>query len=290
MTDPDKEKPSADESKTTRYASGSLRSEHHFRNGLTHGLPREWHENGELARETPFIDGRIDGTVRQWDASGKLLGECILNNGTGVCRKWHQNGQLESELAFVDGAVSGRQVVMAEDGEKLAEQYWLDSRKVSRKKYEEACLQNPDLQRYPSSSRPERSTSRSGAAAPRSVGRNGTDDDLIATLLSNDDTRDALAWLKADGEASRSIGEATDSASSVRFVEALCASGALKVSAIKFDGPPDISKNCGSLVVELPMAKTKRRKLFELSARHAESMGFDPDKDHGQRFILLMMD
>lgn len=290
MSAPQKEAPLNDEIKTTRHPCGARRSEHHFHNGLPHGLTREWHENGELASETPFTDGRIDGTVRQWNASGKLLGECTLNNGTGVYRKWHQNGQLESELAFVDGAVSGRQVVMAEDGEKLAEQYSLDSRKVSRKKYEEACLRNPNLQRYPNSSRLERSTSRSGAAAPRSVGKNGTDDDFIATLLTDENARDASAWLKADEKKSRSIGEATDSDSSISFVESLYASGALNVWAIKFDGPPDASRNCGSLVVELPMTKTRRRRLFALSARHAESMGFNPDKDHGQRFILLMMD
>jgi antitoxin component YwqK of YwqJK toxin-antitoxin module len=43
--------------------------------GETHGIARDWHDNGQLASETNYVQGKIQGIIRDWDTDGSLLHE-----------------------------------------------------------------------------------------------------------------------------------------------------------------------------------------------------------------------
>lgn len=117
-------------------------------NGLPDGVTRHWHANGQLATEIPLTGGIVNGTVRQWNESGGLLGSFEMIAGTGVYRIWYGNGQLMNEMPSSNGRITGRERTFLEDGTLVKEQYWLDNKKISKKRYREACSQDPNLPTY----------------------------------------------------------------------------------------------------------------------------------------------
>src|SRR5688572_21093087 len=72
------------------------------------GVARVRYANGTLASEHRFKDGLLHGLCREWDEKGNLLGEYRMVHGTGVQREWHDNGQLKIEVSTVSGEFCGR--------------------------------------------------------------------------------------------------------------------------------------------------------------------------------------
>lgn len=132
----------------TFFPNGALESEVTYVGENIHGTTRMWHENGQLKSEVPVVQSKLHGTAREWNSNGELLGESEFVNGTGLHRSWFESGRLESECYMLNGIPNGRLRSWDEDGVLLIEAYVLASRKVSKKKYLEACAKNDSLPRY----------------------------------------------------------------------------------------------------------------------------------------------
>ncbi|EEF60256.1 hypothetical protein Cflav_PD2952 [Pedosphaera parvula Ellin514] len=72
-----------------------------------------------------------------------------MEHGVGVHRDWYDNGILSQELDAYKGLPNGRQKCWDENGEFPLETYYIMGKKVSRKKYLEACKTDPKLPQYP---------------------------------------------------------------------------------------------------------------------------------------------
>jgi len=276
------------------YDDGTLRGEGELLDGtVPHGLHREWHSNGVLAMETPYDHGIIDGTVKQWNDKGELIAQCEIKRGTGVLRQLTPFGW--SDTTFLDGRWTGRQRVYRDEGAVVGESYWLEDKKVSKKRYFEACKKDPRLPNYegeppvrrwrpPKSWFPKRSKQERPVATAEQV------DAFAKALLEGPHVREALSWLQETSAPSRSLGEATDQEESLRLVTKLYDLGAVSVHAVEIDGEASEDQNTGRVVVELPQDEAQRRGLFKFCGKLARDAGYDRDKDFGQRFIFIMLD
>ena len=272
------------------YDDGALRAEGALLDGVPDGLHREWHPNGVLAKETPYTRGVIDGTVRQWNDAGELIAESKLPNGSGILRTVCPEQGIHGEMTFVKGNLTGRQLAYFDSGELAGETYWLENKKVSKKRYLEACKQDPSLPRY-------EDDPRSGAkkAARKKVGKppgqSGQPlDELPLKLLQGPRVREALAWLQESRQPSRSLGEATGQDESIRLVKELYSLGAVSVHAVEIDGGAGDEQNTGRIVIELPQDRQQRENLLEFCGELARDAGFDSEFDLEQRYVLLTLD
>lgn len=269
----------------TYYEDGTLRTEGAFLNGKAHGLHRRWHPNGMLAEELLMIHGVPDGVAKHWNEQGVLLGSFEIKNGTGVQCLWHPNGRLMGEFSWVDGQWTGRQRAYFEDGELAGETYWLGNEKVSRKRYHQACAQNPNLPRYQDKgsvplAQPEKDP----------IPRGDITRTLAVHLLQGSRVREALAWLQESRQPSRSLGEATGQDQAIQLITKLYSLGAVTIHAVQINGDPAEDQNTGHLVIELPQEQKQRRKLLRFCGRLARAAGFDPEPDLGQRYMLVTLD
>lgn len=272
------------------YDDGALRAEGALLDGVPDGLHREWHPNGVLAKETPYTRGIIDGTVRQWNDEGELIAESTLPNGSGILRTVCPEQGIRGEMTFVKGKLTGRQLAYFDTGELAGETYWLENEKVSKKRYLEACKQNPSLPRYEDEPRSgAKNAARKKAGKP--PGQHGQPlDELPLKLLQGPRVREALAWLQESRQPSRSLGEATGQDESIRLVKALYSLGAVAVHAVEINGGADEDQNTGRIIIELPQDRQQRKNLLEFCGELARDAGFDSESDLGQRYVLLMLD
>jgi hypothetical protein len=268
------------------YPSGALRGECVVANGQPIGVTRLWHENGVLSWECPHDDnGREHGLVRQWNAEGKLLGEYRMDHGTGLERHWHENGQLERECQSIHGRLCGRFRCWLEDGELVSESYYIFDRQVSKKKYSEACTQDPNLPRYEDSEEVERRTPPSTTPGRRefhvSDYKRVEYQRFVAELRAQGVQAEARAWLSSSED--RYLGEMTPR-ESIEVVEAGYRAGARRITAINVERD---TTNC--LLVEVPARGKGRAGVFEWSAELAKISGFDPDDDWGQGELFIFL-
>jgi MORN repeat variant len=273
------------------YKDGQLRAEGTIVNGEPHGIHRQWHPNGVLAQEIPYNHGIIDGTVQQWDKEGKLVATSEIKKGTGVLRTIDLDQGIDGEMAYVDGKMTGRQLTYC-GGELMGIVYWLENRKVSRKRYLLACDENPRFPRYGNDEKLGPTwlskVQKAQGSAPEIVFQ--ADDTLPLKLLKGSNVREALSWLEESCEPERSLGEASSQEESIRLVKELYDSGAASVHAVEINGTSTQDQNSGRLVIELPKDHKARQKLFNICKIYARKQGFDPDQDLGQQYLLLMLD
>lgn len=116
-----------------------------------------------------------------------------------------------------------------------------------------------------------------------------TDDD-IKNLLDDAQTHEALAWLTEPKGPTRSLGEATGHAASVSLVESFLEAGATNIWVLGPIDSADEMENSGRLVVQLPDAASSRKAVLGLASEIAQELGFDPEEDLGQRYLLVMLD
>jgi len=273
--------------KRTYYPNQQLRWEGYFERGRPVGSNREWNEKGVLIRECFFDDhGLQHGPARQWAKDGKLLGEYHMDHGTGVIKQWSETGALTGEITVIRGQFCGRLRCLLESGKTLAQEFYIRGKKVTKKKYDEACQNDPALPRYkddegktqvrlPSTKYRKRKTA-------ISENERKLHDDLIAKFRSQPNQAEARKWLADDEECN--IGELMPEESREMIEEGYRA-GAVKIVAV---GLQDQSTNY--LIVELPAKDVKRRRIFEWSNRLAQDSGFDPDDDWGQSELFVFFD
>jgi hypothetical protein len=93
------------------YKGSRLAQETPMRDGVRHGLMRQWWSSGQLFSEVPYVDGVIDGTARFWNQKGELLGESTLRKGTGCLRRFENLDvrSFDSEECYVNGKIEGWQ-------------------------------------------------------------------------------------------------------------------------------------------------------------------------------------
>ena len=93
------------------YKGSRVAQETPMRDGVRHGLMRQWWSSGQLFSEVPYVDGVIDGTARFWNNKGELLGESTLRKGTGCLRRFENLDvrSFDSEVCYVNGKIEGWQ-------------------------------------------------------------------------------------------------------------------------------------------------------------------------------------
>jgi len=114
--------------------------------------------------------------------------------------------------------------------------------------------------------------------------------ELEKSILASGRAREAMSWLKESSVPERSLGECRSCESSVKLVQELYDSGAVKVWAFDIDGEPTEEQNSGRLIVELPENPMTRANLLAKCNEIGAEQGFDPEQDYGQRYTILMLD
>lgn len=289
------------------YPDGTLKDEITYLNGLPNGVTRRWHPNGVLAMEIPTKMGEVQGVVRQWNRTGKLLGSYEIKDGNGLQMLWAENGQLIGEIPLLDGKMTGRQRAWFEDGDLAGAQYWIEGRKVSKRKYLESCRENPRLPRYDeepgakSSVKPPRQRARkapgkrSKAAKKTPCARSPTGQPTptlislrLAALIA--DGVEARKWIESGKPETRSLGELPFGTASMELLDEIYSVGAREVLVLGIDRYPDGAENSGRLLIRLPTDRRRRRQVFAWCREKAEEQGYDGEVDTGQSELFVMLD
>ncbi len=259
----------------SHYPDGTLKSEIHYRNTLEHGWWREFNPNGTLAAEYLFQLGVYDTVVpiRIWYPDGRLRHE------------WYPNG-------------GGRDLEYTESGTVVC-RYRLFNHPVSARKYAKGCARHPEVQRFPELEKliaeevelfREHLANLPPAPVPAEQQEpNAADDGLVKGLLSTY-CEEAFAWLLGGQEGfSRNLGD-MDWHESIDFVRKLYDKGATRVIAAEIEQMPGTTEQTTNLLlVQLPSLPKDRKKLFAIGKRHAESQGFEAERDRGQRFLFFKL-
>ncbi len=262
------------------YENGVLAWEGTFKNGIPNGWNRQWHENGVLAKEIYLNQQIPDGVSRQWDSKGKLIGSFEIKNGTGVQKEWHEDGTIKIEIPWINGIVTGRIRVYWGDGTVCGDEYNIKNRKVSKKKYLEACKKDPTLPRYDDIEKDKKSQAVKKPPIPNN-------DELCKEIINSQQAKEAREWMKS---AKCILGEATNEEDSKELVESLYKAGAEKVWVFEINIDESGEQYSGRLIVEMPADSKKRKKIFVICDEIAENLGFDPEEDCGQNYRLMMLD
>ena len=268
----------------TFYPNGQLDWEATIKDGKPVGLVRHWYENGILERECHYDkDGLEHGIVKDWDKEGKLLGESNWEHGTGISKSWFEDGRLKSESNYIRGKRCGRSRIWWEDGGLMSVSCYINDREVSKKKYGEACKTNPTLPRYEEDDlEPEPvipPVKYKKRETPVSEWERQKHDEFIKKFLRQPNRGEVRQWLA--GDENRNIGEMTPEESR-EYIEEGYKAGATKILAVEIEGD---TTNC--LIVYLPSPGLKRKKVFEWNGESAQKSGFDPYEDWGQNELFV---
>ncbi len=265
----------------TFYPNGQLQSETPYVGDKITGVVRRWHENGVLQSEMPKLGSLDHGTTREWSSDGQLFSSGEFNHGTGVFRGWYPDGRLKSETWVRDRIPHGRLRAWDENGELIAEQYFISGRKVSRKKYFEACEKDDSLPKYDPNDAPPTWADlypEMPIEAPN------------VSLAQYPDAREAVGWLKESStDALRTLGELPSAEESIRLVEEFLVSGATRVLAVNIDFDED-DQTTGQLLIELPDDAGPRKRALAFCNEQNQQCGFSPVTDAGQKFVLVGLD
>jgi hypothetical protein len=68
----------------THKKNGKPRSRWEIKNGVPHGVVKEWHESGQLIVETHYHRGLRHGMNRYWRPTGELMKEQVYEHGKSM--------------------------------------------------------------------------------------------------------------------------------------------------------------------------------------------------------------
>lgn len=183
-------------------------------------------------------------------------------------------------------------------GRKLSETYIVRRRLASRRGYEKARQDFPDMPPPDTSLVDDnaellRDLRLERKQRARAKVRHQADplqaeklDRFCQELLASKTGEDCLAW---PGHGRFSFGEMSPAASR-RLLADLLALGCTAVTAIDIEQPEPGFRTAGELVIELPAAAGSRARLFKRLGRYAVQRGFEPYMDHGQRYYFVKFD
>jgi hypothetical protein len=106
---------------------------------------------------------------------------------------------------------------------------------------------------------------------------------IVRGFLSGPHT-EALAWLRAGPDNSRSLGEMSNSESS-SLLNQLYALGAESVIAVGLQS--ENAAWCRYLLVQLPARSDYRSALFAFERRNVEEHGYEGQADEGQEYLFI---
>lgn len=111
------------------------------------------------------------------------------------------------------------------------------------------------------------------------------------SLADYPDAQDAVEWLAASNdESSRNLGELPPGKKSTNLLERFIKHGAVNVYVVNVQTDDDGSMNTGHLLVELPNDPKDRKRILKLVNQMNCQVGFDPESDSGQSFVLVALD
>jgi len=155
--------------------AGFAYSEWGEKNGQLNGLRLDWYERGILTAATPYRDGLVHGLARQWNREGVLIGRYVMHAGTGWDLWWEENehgrpflaearhyregvpngfswlfsaaGRLINEAHFYGGIEHGVRREWSESGKlrKGHPRCFVDGHKVNHALYEKAARRESKL-------------------------------------------------------------------------------------------------------------------------------------------------
>ncbi|MCA9041867.1 MAG: hypothetical protein KDA65_16050 [Planctomycetaceae bacterium] len=114
-------------------------------------------------------------------------------------------------------------------------------------------------------------------------------DEFVQRFLGAENTKEALAWLKAGPDNIHTLAEGLPTENSIELIQGFYDAGAKEVLAVEIDEYDDF-QNTGKLVIELSDDPAERAAVLEKADEIAISQGFNPEQDSGQRYVFLMLD
>lgn len=251
--------------------------------GPSDGLARTWHPSGIRASEQRYKDGLLHGVCRQWDESGNLLGEFKMDHGTGVQREWHDNGQIKIEVSTVRGEFCGRNRIWLRDGTLISERFYLYGKQVKLAEYEKAAGTDKSLPRYTDA--PVKLPGDT-VAKQRHI-----HEAFVAGLLESVNQREAHLWLEQHGIRRRKhlLGRFPSQSAASTFVKSLYEAGAEEVIVPTIYLDEHKNEFADALIVRLPKAEVARVKIRKTCAilRRRSLGSFQPDSDIGEKYLYL---
>lgn len=284
------------------WPDGTLEYEGPFVNDLLHGTVRRWFPNGQIEFEIPMAQGLKHGECKFWNQEGKLLGSFHVNMGTGVYKQWYPNGTLKLQVFELNDNFHGPFYMWLPDGTIDFISFYIDGKKVTKKKYIEACKENPDLPELDSATMASNDPIELSVASWRTrqeerKASKATPEESLSLIefdemIRRRSSKEALKWLKEASPPERYLGKFDSVNDSIEFIEEGYAAGIKRIYAIDIkltkDGECETSRN---LVLELPKSKRKRATAFEWIVQTCEQhSGNDPPDDDGQPYVYIFLD
>jgi hypothetical protein len=169
--------------------NGQLEFERPMKNGVTHGMLYGI-DDGVVTFAEPYRNGLAHGIAKQWSIDGEPIGSYTMKHGTGLDLwrskpnwgsrriflaearyvkegKWHgfewwlneDQKSVQAEHYFWENLQHGIERHWNGEG-RLARgypRYWVNNKRVTRRKYLSACAEDPNLPRFrESDNRPRR--------------------------------------------------------------------------------------------------------------------------------------
>jgi hypothetical protein len=254
-----------------------------------------------MGRQTPKaeIEDLPDGTriVRHPDGSVSHSKPFPSGKAKRLDRYFGPDGQLQHEVhlyGFIDISIDST----FENGVKTGETYIVKRRLVSRKTYEKARLQYPDMPPADPSLQDsaadllraarkehqwESAARKSHVPDPAAAAKS---DAFCRKLMGRGKHADAIEWIKTKNH---TLGEMSQKAGR-GLVSTLSRLGCLRIVACEIDDYGNGAENTGHLVVELPTGPKQRTAVFKQLARLAHEQGFSGDPDNGQKLAYIKLD
>jgi hypothetical protein len=266
------------------YRNSQIRRESKEVDGKFHGLCRSWHPNGELAEASHYRHGLLHGTTRQWDKNGRLLGSFSMDHGTGRQLYFHQNGQLNLEINSLNGKFLGRTRFWLRDGTLIRETYCIDNVNVSRAKYLNAAREHSNW--------PQHEGESAGKVARDNQALKRKEHELFIESLLESNFADAQHWLSAAAPDLRSLARFRSAKAAIQFLEALSEAGAESVIAALIYPGKRGKEFSDRLLIKLPKALVKRRKLRIICQALCNKRGgaMLPDKEMGESHLFINLE
>lgn len=105
------------------YASGKIKQDANFKNGIKHGYVKEYFENGKIKLDFNFVNGVEDGNYKEFYENGEknIVGNFKNGKEHGLREQFYSSGNIETRNNFKNGIMEGVQIYLDEDGEVIEE-------------------------------------------------------------------------------------------------------------------------------------------------------------------------
>lgn len=98
------------------YRSGILIKRLLYKNGLLHGIQKEWYINGGLKTKEPYRHGVRHGEFKHWNRMGQLIGKYNMSNGKGKKLVFSSDGIIEEFEEYNGNKCNGWSVSFHDNG------------------------------------------------------------------------------------------------------------------------------------------------------------------------------